>query len=125
MRSLKPSEHQIQAAFVQWIRQAYPHVIAYSVPNGAHLAGTPGQRAAKMAKLKAEGLMPGAPDFNIDYANFNWYGMRIEFKAPGRKPDEHQLERINAFRKQGYYAVWTNSIDSIILSVTSYMKNEV
>lgn len=60
-----PTEHAEQSAYVAWFRVAYPGVLIYAIPNGAHLAGTAGQRAAKMAKLKAEGLVEGIPDLHI------------------------------------------------------------
>lgn len=60
-----PSESAEQIAFVTWFRRQFPDTIIHSVPNGAHLAGNSVQRAAKMAKLKSEGLVPGIPDLHI------------------------------------------------------------
>ena len=59
-----PSESQEQITVVRWFdlshRDLKGRLIA--VPNGAHLAGSGKQRAAKMARMKAEGLRPGFPD---------------------------------------------------------------
>ena len=60
-----PLESAEQVAFVQWFRMAYPGVLIFSIPNGAHLAGTIGQRAAQIARLKAEGMTPGVPDIEV------------------------------------------------------------
>jgi len=54
-----------QTAFVAWFRLAHPKVLIHSIANGAYLAGTPAQRAAQMARLKAEGLVEGMPDLHI------------------------------------------------------------
>lgn len=63
--SIIPSESAEQTAFVSWFRLQFPKVLIHSVPNGAHLAGNAAQRAAKMTRLKAEGLVPGIPDLHI------------------------------------------------------------
>ena len=70
-----PKEHDEQVAFVRWFRAQYPGLLIYSIPNGSHLAGTNGQRAAQIARLKAEGMRPGMPDLHIP-----WYNLYIEMK---------------------------------------------
>jgi hypothetical protein len=64
-----------QTAFVAWFRLAHPKVLIHSIPNGAYLAGTPAQRAAQMARLKAEGLVEGVPDLHIPAWNL-WVEMK-------------------------------------------------
>lgn len=64
-RSVIPTESQEQIAFVNWFRSQFPRVLIFAVPNGAHLAGGGGQRAAKMARMKAEGLVNGIPDLCV------------------------------------------------------------
>ena len=59
------SESDEQSAFVRWFRVQYPRTLIFSIPNGAHLSGTPRQRAAQMARLKSEGLLPGVPDLVV------------------------------------------------------------
>lgn len=70
-----PTEHQEQAVFVRWFRIQFPAVRLFAIPNGAFLAGSIGQRAAQMRKLKAEGLDAGVPDICIP----SWR-LWIEFK---------------------------------------------
>lgn len=67
-RRLLPWEAEEAAAFISWCRMQRWHGtpladLILHIPNGAHLAGTPRQRAAQMARLKAQGLQVGAPDY--------------------------------------------------------------
>lgn len=73
------TEHAEQVAFVKWIRAQHPKLLVFSVPNGAHLAGNGWQRAVKIKKLKAEGMLPGAPDLIIPA-----WRIAIEFKRTKR-----------------------------------------
>lgn len=59
------SEHSEQTAFVRWFRTAHPDTLIFAIPNGAHLAGNAGQRAAKMGMMKASGLVAGVPDLYV------------------------------------------------------------
>ena len=61
-----------------WMRIQHPDLCVVAIPNGAHLAGSAGQRAAQMARLKATGLTPGAPDLYVPALRL-W----IEMKAAG------------------------------------------
>ena len=56
-----PSEHVEQVNFVNWVKYNYPKIRLFAPPNGAHLNGTPKQKAMQMNKLKAEGFSPGVP----------------------------------------------------------------
>ncbi|MGO9418036.1 VRR-NUC domain-containing protein [Roseiarcus sp.] len=53
------AEARIQAAVVEWIRTAAPHVLVFHVPNG-------GLRSkAEAARLKWQGALAGVPDLVI------------------------------------------------------------
>lgn len=58
-RSILPTEHQEQVAFVRWFRAQYPKIVILAIPNGGarHIV------AAK--KLKAEGVVSGVADLYI------------------------------------------------------------
>lgn len=90
-RSAKPTESQIQSAFIAWTRLAqskYPTLrLAFSVPNGAWT-----RNYATAVKLRKEGLRAGVPDWMLPYGNANHHGLAIEFKRPGAKPTKQQLE---------------------------------
>lgn len=69
------TEHDEQCAFVAWFRLAYPGVLIFAIPNGAHLAGDSVRRAIKMRRLKAEGFVAGIPDLYVPA-----WGLWIEMK---------------------------------------------
>lgn len=88
------SEHQEQAAFVAWMRAQHPGVLVFAIPNGAHLAGSPRQRAAQMARLKAEGLTAGVPDLYIPTCRL-WIEMKAgNGRVSGAQRAMHQYLRM-------------------------------
>jgi len=91
------SEHQIQSAYFDAVRRAWPQLkLIYSTPNG-------GLRNKVVAvKLKREGLTPGIPDVNIDIPAHGYHGARIEFKVPGNKPTDNQKEAHRQLTEAGY-----------------------
>lgn len=88
------SEHDEQAAFFEWFRLAYPHVIAFAIPNGGHRHITVGK------KLKAEGVLPGVPDIMIADGK---PGCFIEMKVKPNKVSDKQAEMLKILKKSGYY----------------------
>lgn len=81
---LEPLEWQIQAAYVAWCRHSdtlkrYPEVArGFHIPNGEKRAITTAKR------LKAMGVRPGVPDWFLPVARGGYFGLWIEFKAPGK-----------------------------------------
>jgi hypothetical protein len=108
-----PSEHTEQVAFVQWFRLQFPGVLIFAIPNGAHLAGTIAQRAAQVARLKAEGMVAGVPDLEIP----EW-GCYVEMKRQrGGKLSADQV-RIHAdLRRAGKRVIvakgWEDAADQV------------
>lgn len=106
-RKLLPTEHQEQAAFVQWFRLQFPNVLIFAIPNGASLSGTTRQRAAQMARLKAEGFLPGVPDLCVPKWNL-W----IEFKrTSGGRVSERQSSAIAALRAMRHTVIVAKGFD--------------
>jgi hypothetical protein len=108
-----PSEHSEQVAFVQWFRLQFPGVLIFSVPNGSHLAGTIVQRAAQVARLKAEGMLPGVPD--VEIPEWNLY---IEMKRQrGGKLSADQQRIHDALRRAGKRVIvakgWEDAADQV------------
>ena len=64
-----PTEHEEQREFVQWVRQTYPGVRIFAIPNGG------ARGAATAGRLKAEGVSPGVPDLCIPA-----WGLWVEMK---------------------------------------------
>ena len=108
-----PSEHTEQVAFVQWFRLQFPGVLIFSVPNGSHLAGTIAQRAAQVARLKAEGMVSGVPDLEIP----EW-GCYVEMKRQrGGKLSADQVRIHDALRRAGKTVMvakgWEDAADQV------------
>jgi hypothetical protein len=108
-----PSEHSEQVAFVQWFRLQFPGVLIFAIPNGAHLAGTIAQRAAQVARLKAEGMVAGVPD--VEIPEWNLY---VEMKRQrGGKLSADQVRIHNALRRAGKTVMvakgWEDAADQV------------
>ena len=101
-RSLKPSEHQIQESFIQLVclhKHRYPALrLGFAVPNGEL------RNKAIAAKLKAEGVVPGPPDWMLPVPTVEYIGYAIEFKRPGQKPSAAQ-SRFHHLLKACYWRV--------------------
>lgn len=78
-----PTEHQIQCAFIEWCYLNESRVpalrLAFAVPNGGY------RNKATAARLKAEGVRPGVPDWMCPVPStihdYQFHGLAIEFKA--------------------------------------------
>ena len=95
------SEHQTQSAFVRWLAVCRLSGIdtAFAVPNG-------GQRhKAVAAKLKAEGVVAGQPDWQWPTARGGFIGLAIEFKHGEGAPSKAQRDRIGALQRDGWCVV--------------------
>jgi hypothetical protein len=108
-----PSEHTEQVAFVQWFRLQFPGVLIFAIPNGAHLAGTIAQRAAQVARLKAEGMVSGVPDLEIP----EW-GCYVEMKRQrGGRLSADQVRIHDALRRAGKRVIvgkgWEDAADQV------------
>lgn len=112
-RRFVASEHDEQVAFVAWFRLQFPKVLIFAIPNGAYLSGTPGQRAAQVARLKAEGLMPGVPDLHVPEWNL-W----IEFKRQsGGRVSPVQSDIIATLRDMGRPVIIARGCDDAVAQV--------
>jgi hypothetical protein len=135
----KLSESQEQSSFFDWLHFAYLHLfpeihpLFFAVPNGAHLAGNPKQRAMKMNRMKKEGLIPGVADTLFLSGHGGYLGLAIEFKTRDRKKEkdgglsEGQQEFLEAARMEGYRAVTAYGADEaqeIVEEYLSYPKTQ-
>lgn len=119
------SEHATQSSFVTWCKWnegKYPALkLAFSIPNGAHLAGDARLRAIKMRNLKAEGLRVGVPDWCLPVPRHSFSGLFIEFKHDKNKANSEQLEYIALLRSEGHRAVICYSVEEAIKEVENYL----
>jgi hypothetical protein len=120
------SEHQEQAALIDWAKlyePQYPELgLLFAVPNGAklpYIKGANGKRYSPEAmKLKAEGLRSGVPDLVLPCARNGWHGLFIELKYRDNTPSVFQASWLDRLTEQGYLAVacwgWTEARDVIV-----------
>ena len=118
------TEHDHQAAVCDWAARqavAIPDLgLLYAIPNGAHLAGTTRQRAAKMNKLKAEGLRPGIPDLCLPVSRHGYHALYIEMKRPGGKPKDKQANWLDLLSKADNFATVCEGADEAIEVLSWY-----
>lgn len=132
--TLKPSEHQEQAAFFDYVLFQYQHdptfirPLFFAVPNGSWLGGkTPGARAALMQKMKGEGLTPGVSDLLYLQPRGVYSYLAIEMKTEKRRNEKdgglslEQVEFLHAAREAGALAVVCYGADEAIRAFDEYM----
>ena len=99
--SKKPrAESTEQVVFVNRVRQFYPDLLIFAIPNG-------GQRSITEAvRLKAEGVLAGVPDLFIAHPAGNKHGLFIEMKRADQKAavSAKQAEAIATLCAAGYEA---------------------
>jgi len=112
-------EHILQKTCVRWFRLAYPQFwrLLYAVPNG-------GQRNAVVAaKLKAEGVMMGAPDLKLDIPRHGHGSLAIEMKVGRNRQTPDQKEWQADFEAVGNRYVVCRTLEEFITEITNYLKN--
>lgn len=101
-----PTEHMEQATLISWFKRACPRLRMFSIPNGAHLAGTVQQRSKQVNKLKAEGMETGVPDLFLPTASGSYHGLFIEMKrTKGSVTSKEQKRWHEYLNSQGYLCV--------------------
>lgn len=120
------SEHQQQAATVSWFKWNYRKYAGciVALPNGTYLHGTKGQRSAQAAKLKAEGMKPGASDLFVCVARGGFHGLWIEMKDQGKtycSVTQDQRDHIELMIEMGYAAEWCAGTDEAKSTIEKYM----
>lgn len=119
-RKLEPSEHAIQAAFVEWVRrvenlpQYHALRLSFAVPNGARVG------IGQARKLKAEGLRAGIPDWWLPYP-LGELGLVIEFKAARGVLSVGQSAYMRKLSALGWRCQLCRSTESAIAAVNLYL----
>lgn len=72
--------------------------------------------------MKAKGVKRGVPDLWIMKPCGKYHGLIIELKTKYNKPSEWQHEWLDRLNKEGYLAVWVNSIDELTLVMDHYFE---
>ena len=124
-----PTEHVEQCHVVAWFWAQYPKLRKrlFAIPNGAHLAGTPRQRAAKMARMKAEGFRVGVSDLFLMEPRGGFAGLFVEMKRRNAVPSDisdDQEAFIADARAAGYRAEAAKGAAAAIAIITEYLNQE-
>jgi len=90
------TERAIQVAAVSFLRNFYPEIILFAVPNGANTT------EVNRYQLIREGLLSGVPDIFVAHKSKIHPGLFLEFKKPGGKLSDKQKVVIDRLKKAGY-----------------------
>lgn len=81
MRTLSPTEHQIQCTLIHWARLNARNIpelkLLHAIPNGIKTS------IGVAAKAKREGMTKGVPDLHLPVPRGGYHGLWIEMKKPG------------------------------------------
>lgn len=115
-----PTEHQIQAAFIEWCRLNETRIpglrLGFAVPNG-------GARAKVVAaKLKAEGVRAGVPDWMCPWPTDFFNGLAIEFKRGNNKPTKAQDDYMALLADASWQVSLCFSTEEAIKTVERYFN---
>lgn len=111
------SEHQEQAALVQWFRAAHREEAAclFAIPNGG------ARNAVTGRKLKEEGVLPGVPDLFLAIARGDWHGLFIEMKTLRGKASKAQLEMLARLELRGYRVKICRGFEEGRMAIENYL----
>lgn len=122
----EPSEHAIQASFIQWCKLSesrYPALkLAFAVPNGSY------RHIATAVRAKREGQRPGVPDWVLPYSFFRagtfkfCGGLMLEFKRPGQRATREQKQYHSLARIYGHRVEIVTSAEQAISVVKEYLS---
>jgi hypothetical protein len=90
----------------------------YAIPNGGD------RHPVVAAKMKAEGVRAGVPDYCLPVARGGYHGLYIELKTPTGYPSREQRAWIAALREQGYRAEVCRGWEAAWDVIREYMTTE-
>ena len=110
------TEHTEQVIVVNRVRQVYPGVIVFAIPNGGR------RELREAARLKAEGVLAGVPDLFIARALSGYHGLFVEMKrAKGGSVSSHQAKLIERLRDEGYRVEVCRGADAAWSKIVDYL----
>jgi hypothetical protein len=116
-----PSEHQEQAAVIQWMKLQHPWLVNHTI----YIMNEKRCSAYVGSQLNKQGRLPGASDLFIANPNFKYHGLFIEMKSLTGKPTKIQLEFLERMSKFGYFACCCCGADNAIATITAYLNNKL
>jgi hypothetical protein len=97
-----PTEHAEAVRLMQMVRvheSRFPALkLLFAVPNGGD------RNKIVAAKMKAEGVKPGVPDYVLTFPAQEFHGLAIELKSRTGYASREQKDWIEALRANGYRA---------------------
>ena len=116
-------EGKLQAACVRWFRFQYARYkkLLVSSVNGAHLQGTPEQRAKQWKRMENEGATPGVSDLFLFVARGEWHGLCIEMKVGGNTQSPAQKEWQALVTAEGYRYEVVRSFEEFEKLINKYL----
>lgn len=125
-RKLKPPklprvpEHVEAVNLIRWVRLASGAEPAlrlfHSIPNGG------ARSKAAAGKLKAEGTLPGVPDYFLPVARGEHHGLYVELKAQDGRPSPAQVEFCRAVIGEGFAAVLCRGWQDASNAIADYLR---
>lgn len=89
--------------------------LLFAVPNGGD------RHPAVAAKMKAEGVKPGVPDYLLPVARGGFHGLALELKTATGSASREQKQWISDFREQGYRAEVCKGWEQAFNTIKEYL----
>ena len=112
-------ERAMQKAVVQYVDVCHPQIgsLCFHVPlellrRENHTAGM----------FHALGARAGVADVVMLVPRGAYHGLVIELKTPLRRPTETQCNFLEAARREGYAACWSDSLNTVLKIIDVYLK---
>lgn len=77
-----------------------------------HHVSNEGKRNPKTAK--GIGILAGVADYDLPVPTVKYIGLKMEIKAPGKKPTAPQVWYLERCAAHGHYSMWTDDVQSAI-----------
>lgn len=116
-------EHDEAVDFFRWVtenEQRYPELeMVWHNPNGGD------RHKAVAAKLKAEGVRKGVPDYTVAVPRNGYHGMFLELKrVKGGVVSDDQRKMMEALTAQGFWCIVGNGAEHAIDELCKYLGIE-
>lgn len=108
-------EDDFQKVTNRYLKLRYPYVLAFHVPNGGH------RHIKVAAKLKAQGVLAGVPDWLVCEPRQGYNGLAIELKVNGGRLSVDQSARLVEFRDRGWKCMLIYNMDEFMNALEEYL----
>ena len=112
-------EHQEAVALMRWVelaKAAHPELaLLYAIPNG-------GKRSKiTAARLKAEGVRAGVPDYCLPVARGGYHALYVELKTLTGRPSREQIDYIRQLEGAGNMCCVAKGWDQAQRCIVDYL----